>query len=391
MFSALIQRIVALFRTREPLLALPADVDVSYRGTESGPIERLLVHQQLEYWLGLIAPGQSLVECRARVVDIQCRTPGARTIVLRPNWRFNGHRAGQFITVSPSIDGKRYARNYSISSAPRWEWRAGRKRPSTIEITVGRVAGGRVSNWLHDHLQVGDVLPISQAAGEFGAAIGAGERPVLLVAGGTGVTPMRALLEELSQGGRLNDVHLVHFAPTRERAIFAADFEALSSAHSGFQYHLVETRNGGERLTRSLLESFMPGNTDAQMHVCGPASLANALKAIAAERAGAEVHTEVFDERLMASDAAPGTAGGRVTLRRSGRTFSADASTTLLEQIEAQGVKPASGCRMGICKTCTCTRLGGSTMNLRTGEVSSGRESIQLCSSVALTAVELDL
>jgi ferredoxin-NADP reductase len=393
MFSQLFERFLALFRSREPLLALPGMSDSSYRGTETGPIERMVLHQQLEYWLGVIAPGQSLFESRARVVDIQCRTPGARTIVLRPNWRFRGHEAGQFITISPSIDGKRCSRSYSISSAPGSARMARRGGSETFEITVGRVPGGRVSNWVHDHLRVGDVVPISQASGEFGRELGNPGGPALLVAGGTGVTPMRALLEDLEQGGRLNDAHLVHFAPTRERAIFAAEFEALAERADGFNYHLVETRRGGQRLSSEALAALVPDYAKRASFACGPGTLVSALQAIAGSEPEMTFHAEVFDvAALPPLEKGVAASPANVTLRKSRRTFEANASSSLLEQIEAQGLRPAAGCRMGMCKTCTCTKLAGVTMNLRTGEVSSGeRDSIQICSSIALTAVELDL
>ncbi|MCA9674169.1 MAG: 2Fe-2S iron-sulfur cluster binding domain-containing protein, partial [Myxococcales bacterium] len=81
-----------------------------------------------------------------------------------------------------------------------------------------------------------------------------------------------------------------------------------------------------------------------------------------------------------------------VRLTRTARTISADGAGTLLEQLERGGARPASGCRMGICKTCTCRKRSGVVENLLTGARSTDPdEDIQLCVSVARSELELEL
>src|SRR5687768_8137938 len=116
---------------------------------------RLFLDRQAAFWLDQLLPTRSLREIRARVVEVIDETPDTRTFVLRPNRRWRGHRAGQHTTVEVEIDGVRHRRCYSISSAP---------SDPRLAITVKRVAGGRVSPWLHEHVRPGHVLRLGPAA-----------------------------------------------------------------------------------------------------------------------------------------------------------------------------------------------------------------------------------
>jgi ferredoxin-NADP reductase len=118
---------------------------------------RLFLDRQASFWLRQVDPTWSLADIRARVVEVIDETADTRTFVLRPNRHWRGHRAGQYTTVEVEIDGVRMRRCYSISSAP---------SDTRLTITVKRVAGGRVSPWLHEHLRPGHVLGLRPAAGD---------------------------------------------------------------------------------------------------------------------------------------------------------------------------------------------------------------------------------
>ena len=122
---------------------------------------RFALDRQVDFWLRELNPVWSYQRLRARVVDVLHETHDVKTFVLLPNGHWRGHRAGQFVTVEVEINGVRMTRCYSLSSAP-----GGRK----CAITVKRAAGGRVSSWMHDHLQRGDVLALGTPSGEFVAA-----------------------------------------------------------------------------------------------------------------------------------------------------------------------------------------------------------------------------
>src|SRR5687767_621537 len=119
---------------------------------------RLFLDRQAAFWLDQLHATWSPREIRARVVEVITETPDTKTFVLRPNRHWKGHRAGQYTTVEVEIDGVRVRRCYSIASAP---------SDAHLRITVKRVAGGRVSPWLHEHVRPGDVLVLGPAAGDF--------------------------------------------------------------------------------------------------------------------------------------------------------------------------------------------------------------------------------
>jgi ferredoxin-NADP reductase len=345
---------------------------------------RLFLDRKAEFWLQELDPSLSL-RPRARVVEIIRETPDAKTFVLSPNRLWKGHVAGQYVTIEVEIDGRRSCRCYSISSAP------GRGR--SFSITVKRVAGGLVSNWLHDHAAAGDTVGIGQAAGDFILPETLPAR-ILFITGGSGITPVCALLEELAGRAALGDVILLHYAPTRADVIRHDRLRTLADRHGGFRLLLGLTREKGgvARFAGEPLRSLVPDFHRRETWLCGPEGLRNRVKTLwQAEGIGERLH----EERFAARTAVPSTAEVpqvTVTLNRSRRRFDTNGPGTLLEQTERAGANPAFGCRMGICQTCKCVKRSGAVQNLRTGAISSDPdEEIQLCLSIARSDVELDL
>ncbi len=150
--------------------------------------------------------------------------------MLRPSRRFAGFRAGQYVTVDVEVDGTRLRRCYSISSAP------GRGRSFTI--TVKRAPGGAVSTWLHDRARVGDVVGIGEAAGDFVLPEHA-PNGLLFLSGGSGITPVFSLLDDMAARGALENAVLVHYARSAEDVIFRDRLVALAERHPGFRLILL--------------------------------------------------------------------------------------------------------------------------------------------------------
>ena len=127
-------------------------------------------------------PDDEVFTC-VQVID---ETHDVRTFVLRlhDGARSFRYRPGQFVTLALDIDGERLHRCYTLSSSP--------TRPDTLAITVKRVVGGRVSNWLHDHLRPGGLLSLTGPAGQFcfpAGPVAAPARGQLYLSAGSGVTP----------------------------------------------------------------------------------------------------------------------------------------------------------------------------------------------------------
>lgn len=350
---------------------------------------RLFLHRQAEFWLRALDPVASLSEIRARVVDVVRETADARTFVLRPNRHWRGHHAGQWTRVEVEIDGVRTHRCYSISSAP---------GEPLVSITVKRVPGGRVSGWLHDHVRPGHVLGMSHAQGDF--VLPAEPTPrLLLLAGGSGITPMMSMLRALAARNGLRDVVLVHHARRLDDVIFHDAIEALATAHPGLRrvWCLDDDPRGKGGFDEERLAATVPDLAGREAFVCGPPALMARVEAMwRATGRGHQLHLERFTtpSPLPVDQLAGETAARdvRVHLARSGRTLPLHTAGTLLDQLERAGERPPSGCRMGICRSCTCVKRAGTVRNALTGAISSAPdEPIQLCVSTPCTDVELSL
>src|SRR5437660_374071 len=130
------------------------------------------------------------------------------------------YRAGQFVTHRVRIDGQAHLRCYSMSSSPEVD--------DEFQVTVKRVAGGIVSNWMLDTLREGDELDTTCPAGVF--CLPPGDSDVVTFAGGSGITPVFSIIKTaLATTSRR--VHLLYANRDRDSVIFSADLEQLASRY----------------------------------------------------------------------------------------------------------------------------------------------------------------
>ncbi|MBB4683900.1 hybrid-cluster NAD(P)-dependent oxidoreductase [Amycolatopsis jiangsuensis] len=269
---------------------------------------------------------------------------------------------GQFLTFRFLIDGERRERCYTISSPP--------TRPETLTITVKRVPGGVVSNWLHDHLRAGDVIGASGPFGQFSSTIHPADKYLFLTAG-SGITPAMSMLRTLRATGDPADVVFVHSARTPDDLVFRAELEALAAESGTSVVFLCENDSPGEqwhgrrgRLSMATLGEAAPDLLGREVFTCGPPPYMAAVRELLG-RAGADrrrCHEEsfVFGTAAPATSAPAGTATKhRVDFRRSGRTVECDSDTTVLEAAAGAGLTLPSSCGEGMCGTCKLTLLSG--------------------------------
>jgi ferredoxin-NADP reductase len=364
---------------------VPVRLRAAGRAAVGTVARRFGLDRQTEFWLREIDSSWSLRDLRARVVEVKSETHDVKTFVLAPNRRWPGHRAGQFVTVEVEVDGVRMTRCYSLSSAP---------GDRHCAITVKRVTDGRVSSWLHDHLQRGDGLAIGRPAGDFVVPSPIPER-LLLLSGGSGVTPVMSILRDLVNRKAIRDVVFVHAARSARDVIFAAELEQLAGRHPELRLAIIlEDDAVGGRIDAAKLFAIVPDFDHRQTWLCGPPGMMDALSPI---WTSAGITERLRVERFVPTPLpapAMGTAPGQIALNllRSGRRIETDGSRTLLDQLERAGERPAYGCRLGICNTCRCRKRAGIVENALTGAVSSeGEEDIRLCVSRARTDLELAL
>ena len=403
-----------LLSAAPPPASAPAARRLARRLAGSGLLEALAAPHGVDRYLELIRPRLSLHDLRAEILAVRRPTPRSATLRLRPNGLWRGFQAGQFVSMTVEIDGIRRTRCYSPANSqhtPRGE----------LELTVRSHSHGLVSQYLYEDARPGMVVELAQADGDFTLGASRPER-LLLISGGSGITPVMSMLRTLCEEGHGAPVTFLHYAP-RERDIpYRSELEELSARHPNVRVAYVCTREpvghepvghepvartgarqpaartgarepgGGPRgrLTRAQLRALEPSHLEAEVYVCGPPSLIAATRTLwSREGLQERVHSESF--LPPRPPARVGESGGSVRFATSGIEIAADGGT-LLEQAERAGLSPAYGCRMGICHTCTCRKLAGTVRDLNSGELSSGEEQdIQICVSVPAGDVELAL
>lgn len=356
----------------------------------SGLLEALAYPHGVDRYLELVSP-LLVKEARAEVTAVRRQTPRSVTLSLRPNGSWQGLRAGQFVNVSVEIGGVRQTRPYSPAGSER-------ARDGALELTVSTHPDGRVSGHLREHARPGMIVGLGEAQGEFVLPARRPER-VLLVSGGSGVTPVMAMLRTLCDEGYDGEIGFLNYARSPELALYGAELGELAARHEGLRIARGFTRAGAGaglegRFEREHLRAVMPEHRDAATFVCGPPALIEAVRGVRAADGLPEPLVETFTPGPLdfgREGAEDEDIEGTVSFAASGRA-AANSGLALLEQAEDAGLAPEHGCRMGICNTCSCRKRSGRVRNLISGEVSSARdEQIRICVSVPVGDVELDL
>ncbi|MGA8393378.1 MAG: ferredoxin reductase [Burkholderiaceae bacterium] len=338
----------------------------------------------VEDTLRAVHPMLSITEARARVVRIVDETADTRTFVLQPNALWQGRRsarAGQFVKLRLEIDGRRVERIYSLSSRP---------GARLLAITVKLQAGGLVSEYLHEQVKVGDVLTLSQPDGDF-VLTDPLPAKILLLSAGSGITPVMAMLRDLQARGYPGDVVFLHVCRNPDALIFAKDLRAIEEEFAELSL-LVHFDDTDGPFTTESLQYAVPDLAERSTWMCGPGGFMDRVhRHWHASAISAPLHSERFVAIPMLPTSAPGTPV-TVMLATSGKHFVTQGNDPLLIQAEKAGLTPKHGCRIGICRSCQCTKQSGTVENLQTGEISDRpNEAIRLCISVARSDLSLDL
>lgn len=349
-------------------------------------LEALATPHGVDRYLELVNPMLTVRELRAEVTDVHRSTADTVTLTLRPTRQWRGFRAGQFVQVTVLIDGVRRTRCYSPACS---QYRA----DGRIELTIKAHPEGLVSQYLHANAAPGLVVGLSQADGTFRLP---DERPekVLLISGGSGITPVLSMLRTLCDEDFAGDVTFLHYAYTEGDVACLDALRELAARHDNVRLVLAYTDATDGDLTgffgREHLEQAAPWYADAQTFLCGPPGLMRSVRdEFEALGLTDRLHTEEFAPAPIVVD--PDEVSGAVTFDRSGLTAD-NTGATLLEQAEAAGLTPEYGCRMGICFSCTKVKTSGCTRNVLTGETNSDPDTeIQLCVSAPVGDVAIQL
>ncbi|PLP58850.1 ferredoxin [Mesorhizobium loti] len=286
------------------------------------------------------------------------------------------YKPGQFITLLLDLDGETVRRNYTISSSP--------SRPHYISVTVKRVGGGRVSNWLHNTLKVGDRIRSLGPNGRFHlAAAGAAER-LLLLSAGSGITPMMAMLRFIADTNLPLDVCFHHSARSVEDIAFlhellsirkqmgdrlklywnltggdaAAQADALAGKLEGSEHGALALAG---RLDAAVVQAVCPDLAERAVLCCGPDGFRTKAREIY-EGWSPEPEFPFLEETFgpdRAAEPLPEIGAYQVSFVQSGKSVDGSGTVTLLELARKVGVVLPSDCEAGICGSCRCKVVSG--------------------------------
>jgi ferredoxin-NADP reductase len=212
----------------------------------------------------------------ATITAVRPETPTVRTFTLSiPDW--GGHRAGQHVDLRLTAeDGYSVERSYSIASEP--------ERAGEIELTVERIEDGEVSAFLHDVAVPADRIEVRGPIGGYfvwDAAGAMATEPLFLVAGGSGVVPLMAMLRHRARAGTRNPTRLLFSSRHLEEVIYRDELDALAAAGDGLEVVHTLTRSQppgwsgyARRIDdRMVADVLAPLGTDARSFICGPTAL----------------------------------------------------------------------------------------------------------------------
>jgi ferredoxin-NADP reductase/predicted pyridoxine 5'-phosphate oxidase superfamily flavin-nucleotide-binding protein len=271
-------------------------------------------------------------------------------------------------------DGREPTRRYSIVSSPMQ-----RERYEVAVLREPKGSGGSVA--VHEIYRVGLRLKASAPGNDF--ALHDDARPAVLVAGGIGITPLKAMAHELAARGTPFTLHYAARA--------ARQFAFLDELRSEFgaRLHLYDS-SAGERMDLPALIAAAPG--EAIFYVCGPARLIDAMHAAAT---ACDVPPDRVRHERFAVPAVTGDRALVVELKRSGRTVQVRAEQSILDAVQAAGVDAPAACRTSTCGTCAVKVLDGEPEHrdsvLTREERTSGRKMCICVSRAHGERLELDL
>lgn len=274
-------------------------------------------------------------ELRLEVAGLTDLTPSVRRFVLRDpsGAALPGYRGGAHVTVT-TPSGQR--RSYSLVEA-------GSRAPSQYAIAVRRAADGRGGSVsLHDDVRVGDVLTLSAPANTF--PIRRAER-YLFIAGGIGITPVRAMVAELRARGGV-EIEVLYLSRTAEETAYLDEF-----AVDGTLLHHSSTHG---RL--DLWPHLAVPDEHTRIYCCGPTALIDEVLALTVHWRPSRVHVEDF----AGVDAlGPGATPFTVVWEPTGERVEVPVDRSMLTALRGRGIEVDASCESGTCGSCRLRLVAG--------------------------------
>ena len=267
-------------------------------------------------------------------------------------------KAGQYVTLALQTPNGPIRRAYTIASSP--------NQSRFLEITVKREATGGGSQYLHDNVEVGQMLSVKGPQGDF-TFMGHEAEGIVMIAGGVGITPMMSTLRHLTESAWTHPVTLIYGTQTLADVIFRDELVAIEKRHPNFRLHLLPTVADDKTwtgphgyLTPEMILDFVPNIARARVHMCGPTPMMSAVLPILEGLGVSE--GAIFTEAFTSLPFEPGPGADEevsMTFAKTGKTVIARRGEGVIRVAEANGIAMDYSCRNGECGSCRCKLLAG--------------------------------
>jgi ring-1,2-phenylacetyl-CoA epoxidase subunit PaaE len=276
------------------------------------------------------------------------------------------YKAGQFITIIANIDGKKVRRSYSMSSSPTAD--------TAIAVTIKRVAGGLVSNWLNDNVKAGDFLEIIEPMGNFYIEPDFNkQRHIVLFAAGSGVTPLMAIAKTILKSEPNSKVSLIYGNRNEQSIIFKNAIVGLESQFRGrFEViHVLskpsETWVGGfghinQAQTVYYTKQLGVDYDEAEFFLCGPTGMMDeVIKSLQMFKVpSSRINKENFNAPMVEDDESPAADTDsslsaqtvKVIYDGDEHVFEVQPHQTILEAALELDIDLPYSCQAGMCTAC---------------------------------------
>jgi len=273
-------------------------------------------------------------------------------------------RPGQFVTLKVPCAEPPLLRCYSLSQPLRED--------GLLRITVKRVAGGRASNWLLDHLQAGDDIALLPPAGQFFPV--SLDADLLLLGAGSGITPLRSILEAVLRQGR-GRIFLFYASRDAASLIFAEELAGFCERYpERLQLRIWLDAEQGIPSCQDVVGKIA-GWPAAESFICGPKPFMDTVCAALGEHG---VDSQLIHQERFAAEPPvmpQGARGSRLRVTLAGQRHELDvaAGEVLLDAMEHAGLQPPNACRSGVCAACKCRVVSGSVSMRSNQALSEGQ------------------
>lgn len=329
-----------------------------------------------------------------RCVDKWHETPDTVSITLaasdNPQHTFE-FKPGQFVSLGFELNGKVEYRAYSIASMP---------NEPLLKLTIKRVDGGQVSNYIVDTFAVNDTVLALAPTGPFNSVDCAPKDKVVMLSAGCGITPVMSMTKTWLADDKTIDIVFIHMAKSAQQTIYFDELESMDNAHSQFNLKLLLKDNTGTRhpqgrLDKAWLQTLCPDIAERTVYLCGPTQFMQDMEShsLALGVEPQAFHQESFTPIETHQESA---SGGVVQFEvpAFGVTAEVEQGATLADVLEENGVPIIIACRSGMCGSCKCKVTKGevartSTETLTEQDLAEGYT--LACSSQIQSDVEVEL